>query len=125
MGSVPTLHRTPLHIWWLQTPNVRGTKTVVSAKKSQTQPKPVSSVTALASNPPVNNTAASSNIYKVQISSQRSLELAEATYENLKQKFADLLSGHTKEIRAVDVDGKGTFYQMQISVGEMSEAASF
>ncbi len=103
-----------------------NTLTTAPLKKApKTETKPVTSVAALASNPPVINTAVSSNIYKVQISSQRSQELAEATYENLKQKFADLLSGYTKEIRAVDVDGKGTFYRVQIPVGEMPEAASF
>ncbi len=103
-----------------------NTLTTAPLKKApKTETKPVTNVAALASNPPVLNTAVSSNIYKVQISSQRSQELAEATYENLKQKFADLLSGYTREIRAVDVDGKGAFYRVQIPVGGMPEAANF
>ncbi|MCP4074215.1 MAG: hypothetical protein GY742_21200 [Hyphomicrobiales bacterium] len=106
--------------------NTLTTATTAPLEKApKTETKSVTSVAALASKPPVSNTSVSSNIYKVQISSQRSMELAEATYENLKQKFADLLSGYTREIRAVDVDGKGTFYRVQIPVGEMPEAASF
>ena len=94
-------------------------------KVTKTVQKPVASVATLAAKPSAINTAVSSDVYKVQISSQRSLESAEATYQNLKRKFAGLLSGQSKEIRAVDVDGKGTFFRVQIPVGEMSEAASF
>ncbi|MCP4185915.1 MAG: hypothetical protein GY761_21850 [Hyphomicrobiales bacterium] len=96
------------------------------AQVAKTMRVPVQQVTAIAADAPVNNTVvATTGTYKVQISSQRSQEAAEATYQNLKQKFASLLDGQPKEIRAVDVDGKGTFYRVQIPVGGMPEAASF
>ena len=74
----------------------------------------------------INNALATNpGAYKVQISSQRSQEAAEATYQNLKQKFPDLLNGQPREIRAVNVEDKGTFYRVQIPVGDMPEAANF
>ena len=63
--------------------------------------------------------------YVVQISSQRSLEAAEASYQNLKRRFSSLLSNQPTEIREGKVEGKGTFYRVRIPLGELAQASQF
>ncbi len=63
--------------------------------------------------------------YVVQVSSQRSFEAAEATYQNLKRRFASLLSGQEKEIREATVEGKGTFFRVRILQNSKAEALDF
>ncbi|MCF6322210.1 MAG: SPOR domain-containing protein [Rhizobiaceae bacterium] len=75
--------------------------------------------------PPPTSSSPSSRPYVVQISSQRSMEAAEATYQNLKRRFASILDGQPKEIREAKVDGKGTFYRVRIPVGSQNDAANF
>ncbi len=60
--------------------------------------------------------------YVVQISSQRSLEAAEATYENLKQRFSGLLADKGKDIQRAEVEGKGTFFRVRVPAGSKEAA---
>ncbi len=87
-------------------------------------PKPVS-VTSIKPSQPVVSAPASGEEFVVQISSQRSQEAAEATYQNLKRRFASLLSDRSREIREATVEGKGTFYRVRIPVGSQTAAAEF
>jgi len=69
--------------------------------------------------------APSTAAYAVQISSQRSLEAAEASYQNLKRRFASLLSDKPREIREGKLEGKGTFYRVRIPFEEKAAASEF
>lgn len=64
----------------------------------------------------------SGELYVMQISSQRSLDAAEATYENLKLRFASLLADKGKDIQQAEVEGKGTFYRVRVPVGSKEAA---
>lgn len=88
-------------------------------------PKPVT--TALVSTPVSTPVSAPTPVgdYAVQISSQRSIEAAEATYQNLKRRFAGMLGDQPREIREAKVDGKGTFYRVRIPQGTKSQAIDF
>ncbi len=103
---------------------------LVAPLANETTPAIIQQVTTpvAAPNPVATRSITPTNIsrpYVVQISSQRSMEAAEATYQNLKRRFASILDGQPKEIREAKVEGKGTFYRVRIPVGSQNDAASF
>ena len=63
--------------------------------------------------------------YVVQISSQRSQAAAEASYQNLKRRFAGLLGSKGKEIKVATIKDKGTFFRVRIPIGSKSAATKF
>ena len=63
--------------------------------------------------------------YVVQISSQRSRSAAEASYQNLKRRFAGLLGSKGKEIKSASIKDKGTFFRVRIPIGSKSAATKF
>ena len=63
--------------------------------------------------------------YVVQISSQRSKAAAEASYQNLKRRFAGLLGSKGREIKVAKIKNKGTFFRVRIPIGTKSAAAKF
>ncbi len=64
----------------------------------------------------------SSSEWKVQVSSQRSRDAAEASFNNIQNRFGSLLSGRSANIERADVDGKGTFYRVKILADSKSSA---
>ena len=64
----------------------------------------------------------SSSEWKVQVSSQRSRDAAEASFNNIQNRFGSLLSGRSANIERADVDGKGTFYRVKILAESKSSA---
>ncbi len=65
-----------------------------------------------------------SSDWKVQVSSQRSRDAAESSFNNISKRFSSVLSGRTANIEKADVDGKGTFYRVKILAQSKDEAAS-
>jgi len=65
----------------------------------------------------------SSSEWKVQVSSQRSRADAEATFNNIKQRFSSIVGDRTAAIQQADVEGKGTFYRVKI-LAESKDAAN-
>lgn len=65
----------------------------------------------------------SSSEWKVQVSSQRSRDAAEASFKNIQGRFASVLSGRSANIERADVDGKGTFYRVKILADSKSAAS--
>lgn len=117
-----------------ENPITNSTRSLVKTVKTtpiiiKPAPKPVVKPTVVASIPaatPVKTSAAvPAKAFVVQISSQRSMEAAEATYQNLKRRFASMLGDQPKEIREAKVEGKGTFYRVRIPIGSKSAAAKF
>ena len=74
---------------------------------------------------PVKKITVPASSYVVQISSQRSRGAAEASYQNLKRRFASLLSDKPRQILESKVDGKGTFFRVRIPMGKKSAATGF
>lgn len=100
-------------------PTIVKTRTLVVPKVEPVVTKPAPVKTAVVSPAP------SGEGYAVQISSQRSFDSAEATYQNLKRRFASLLGDKAKEIQEAKVEGKGTFYRVRILQNSKSAALNF
>jgi hypothetical protein len=65
----------------------------------------------------------SSSEWKVQVSSQRSREDAEASFNNIKSRFSSIVGDRAAAIQQADVEGKGTFYRVKI-LAEDKETAN-
>lgn len=74
---------------------------------------------------PVTKTTNVNRPFAVQLSSQRSAESAEASYQNLKRRFGSLLNGVDHEVSAGKVEGKGTFYRVRLPMVTRSDALDF
>ncbi|MBL4890779.1 MAG: SPOR domain-containing protein [Rhizobiaceae bacterium] len=78
-------------------------------------PAPTASIQPITSNSP----------WAIQISSQRSREGADASYQNLLRRFPSLLNGRSFDIREAQVSGKGTFFRVRIQADSKQAASSF
>ncbi len=61
----------------------------------------------------------------VQISSQRSPEEAQASYQNLVNRFPSLLEGRPMAVQKADIPDKGVFYRVRIGAESKEDAAGF
>lgn len=62
----------------------------------------------------------------VQVSSQRSEDLARSAYSDLQRRFPALLGGRAPDIRSVDLGERGTFYRARVGgFTTREEAAQF
>jgi cell division septation protein DedD len=62
----------------------------------------------------------------VQVASQRSEDLARASYADLQRRFPGLLGSRAPDIRAVELADRGTFYRVRVgSFPSREEAAQF
>lgn len=55
-----------------------------------------------------------SSEWSVQIASQPTVEGAQQSYQNLAQRYGDLLSGRGVNIVRAEIEGKGTYYRVRI-----------
>lgn len=60
--------------------------------------------------------------YYMQISSQPSLDAAQASYRNLSNRYSSLIGGRGVEYQKAVISGKGTFHRVRIQVGTRDEA---
>ncbi|MEL6968143.1 MAG: SPOR domain-containing protein, partial [Pseudomonadota bacterium] len=106
---------------------------------SQTQPsapvtRPVTAAPAPKATPPKatpasDSAAANSGIatgpkppFAVQIASQRTVDAANRSYRTLSRRYASVLGGKGKDIRPIEIDGRGTFYRVRIPAQTRAEA---
>nr|MCU0790129.1 SPOR domain-containing protein [Nitratireductor sp.] len=68
--------------------------------------------------------AAPGGEWAVQLASQRSAEDAQATFQNLKQKFPSVLDGKPLAVQRAEVEGKGVFYRVRVPTQTKEEAVS-
>ncbi len=78
---------------------------------------------------PVNRTSpapavrtASVGSYVMQVSSQRSAEAAQVSYNRLNRRFGSILGGRGVDIRRFNVAKKGIYYRVRIPVGSRRDA---
>ncbi|MBC8131030.1 MAG: SPOR domain-containing protein [Rhizobiaceae bacterium] len=62
--------------------------------------------------------------YFVQISSQPSEALAQASLQTLGSRFASVIEGRSIGIQSADIPGKGTFYRVRVATASKDEAAT-
>jgi hypothetical protein len=62
--------------------------------------------------------------WAVQLASQRSAEDAQATFQNLKQKFPNVLDGKPMSVQRAEVSGKGVFYRVRVPTQTKEEAVA-
>ncbi|MCT7375328.1 SPOR domain-containing protein [Chelativorans salis] len=74
-----------------------------------------------AAEPPPAQAAAGSD-WSVQISSQASVEGAQQSYQELAQRYGNLLQGKGVNIVKADIAGKGTYYRVRIPSSSKDEA---
>ena len=60
----------------------------------------------------------------MQISSQRSYDAAEASYNNLRQRFSSILADRKASIQTADIEGRGRFYQVKVLADSRDDAIS-
>ncbi len=68
--------------------------------------------------------AVTSSDWKIQVSSQRSREAAEASFTNLQRRFSSVLGGRSAVIERAEVQDKGTFYRAKVLAESRDEATS-
>lgn len=113
-------------------PEIIQTQPIVRTQPVQTQATPSRSVAAKpAVDPnaptqiaalPTQNAAPTNSEWKVQVSSQRSADAAERSYQNLKRRFSSLLSPRSVSIQRAVVQGKGTFFRVKIPANSRADA---
>lgn len=65
---------------------------------------------------------AASGEWSVQISSQPSAEGAQASYQQLAQRYGNLLAGRGVNIVRAEIEGKGTYYRVRIPSSSKDDA---
>lgn len=63
--------------------------------------------------------------WAVQVSSQRSPEAAQASYQNLRNRFGSIFEGRSMAIQRAVIEDKGTFYRVRIQTASKSDATQF
>ncbi|MGB7336086.1 MAG: SPOR domain-containing protein [Salaquimonas sp.] len=94
-------------------------KPVVAPAPSADAPTQIANLDATPA--PVAPTVSSSE-WKVQVSSQRSRDAAESSFNNIRNRFGSVLGGKSASIQQADVDGKGTFYRVKILADSKADA---
>ena len=100
----------------LPKPKAAEPKPVVSS-----DPKPVEQPTTQTTQTP----AVTKSEYVVQVSSQRSAEAAQASYQNLKSRFPGVFSGRSIAVKRANIEGKGTFYRVRVQAASKADAGNF
>jgi hypothetical protein len=122
-AAAPTIPRTgPIP------PSRPGNIATAPQQQQPVQPaeQPRTQVAALA-NPPAQAAAAAApaapaSEWSVQISSQPTVESAQQSYQQLAQRFGNVLQGKGVNIVKADIEGKGTFYRVRIPSPTKDEA---
>ncbi len=70
----------------------------------------------------VQTASVASGSYVMQISSQRSAEAAQSSYNRLSRRFPGILGGKGVDIRRFNIKDKGIFYRVRVPVGSKSAA---
>ncbi len=60
--------------------------------------------------------------YSMQIASQPTQELAQASFNSLSRKYASVLDGRQARIVEADITGKGKYWRVQVPVGSRKDA---
>ena len=59
----------------------------------------------------------------VQVSSQRSADQAQASFESMKRRYKSVLGGFNPDIQRADLGAKGTYYRVRVGPMASREAA--
>ena len=60
--------------------------------------------------------------YFVQIASQPSPEGAQASYQNLSNRYANIIGGRGVDIQRAEIEGRGVFHRVRIPAGDRAAA---
>ncbi|MFK7902244.1 MAG: SPOR domain-containing protein [Nitratireductor sp.] len=89
---------------------------VAQPVQTATQPTQIAALPAATTAPVVKSA------YYVQVSSQRSQQAAQASFDNLKKRFSSVLGGKQASIQSGQVANKGTFYRAKVPAATKAEA---
>ncbi|MBC2885008.1 SPOR domain-containing protein [Ochrobactrum sp. CM-21-5] len=62
--------------------------------------------------------------YFIQIASQPSAELAQKSYANMAQRYANVIGGRGVDIKRAEIPGKGTYYRVRVQAGSKEDASA-
>ncbi|WP_309085392.1 SPOR domain-containing protein [Chelativorans sp.] len=96
----------------------------VQPQRTQQAAQPAQQPTQVAALPSQNggNAASASSEWSVQISSQPTVEGAQQSYQQLAQRFGNMLQGRGVNIVKAEIEGKGTFYRVRIPSSSKDDA---
>jgi hypothetical protein len=60
--------------------------------------------------------------YVMQISSQPSIELAQASATNLSQRYSNIIGGRQIKIQRAEIEGRGTFHRVRVVASSRDDA---
>ncbi|MFZ2101860.1 MAG: SPOR domain-containing protein, partial [Oricola sp.] len=95
--------------------------TIVSAEQPRTAPAQTATAPAPA---PAIQTQAASGAYAVQIASQPTAELAQATAADLARRYSDVLGGRAISIQQAEIEGRGTFHRVRVAADTRQDAVA-
>ena len=114
--AIPTLSPLPKPVVAVETPAVA-------------EPEPAPASVDVAAVTPVEQPTSAAPVERsewvVQVSSQRSPEAAQESFQNLKRRFPGIFDGRAMAIQRAAVEGKGTFYRVRIQTASRSDASQF
>ncbi|MGI9401608.1 MAG: SPOR domain-containing protein [Rhizobiaceae bacterium] len=109
------------------TDQVSTASTPIGTAPVQAESEPVK-VASATPNPPApvvsntSNTAASAGSWAVQISSQRSAEDAQTTYQKMREQYSDVSGNQQMSIQRAEIEGKGVFFRVRVMAQSRDEA---
>jgi cell division septation protein DedD len=99
--------------------------TTQSVAKAHQPGEPVALTSESDVSPAAQATDAELSEWVIQISSQRSPEDAQAAYNNLRNRFPNLLEDRHVAIVKADLPGKGIFYRVRVGSQSKEDATDF
>ena len=97
--------------------------TPAPAKAAEADPNAPTQIANLANQDNAPAPSVSSSDWKIQVSSQRSRDAAESSFNNMRNRFGSILGNRSADIQRADVDGKGTFYRVKVLAPSKEDAS--
>lgn len=101
----------------LPSPTRVGLAPIDATPVSQTPQTAEPATRTLASQPPARSD------HMVQLSSQRTAEDAQKTFQDMKSKHASLLDGRQLSVERAEIEGRGVFYRVRVLAESEADAA--
>lgn len=101
----------------LPSPTKVGLAPIDATPVSQTPQTTEPATRTLASQPPARSD------HMVQLSSQRTAEDAQKTFQDMKRKHASLLDGRQLSVERAEIEGRGVFYRVRVLAESEADAA--
>ncbi len=117
-GPIPPAR--PANVAVAEQPQTRSDSPGILTRREAPQPPAAQQVAAVAA--PAPTAAAAASEWSVQISSQPTVESAQQSYQQLAQRYGEMLQGRGVNIVKAEIEGKGTYYRVRIPSNSKDDA---